>query len=185
MPRLTTFDRANPYCKVLIRETFVFSLVDRRAASSMATRLHPSRTRGPFVFAKHQFESLEPDSSHFGKSGIAEGRIDEDCAGHRRVLCRTGLPSRLDVGAKSRRRLGISARPRQRDRTYELGRPGNVRPESGTSAEPKETQRSAFSAAGAALRRFVGRRCGRGNRDLCHFTRVPGTTGHRRCNARA
>lgn len=73
MPRLTTPDQENLYCKLLIRETFVFSLVDRRAASPMATRLHPSRTGGPFVFAKHQFEILEPDSRHFGKSGIAEG----------------------------------------------------------------------------------------------------------------
>ena len=73
MPRLTACDQANPYCKVLIRETFAFLLVDRRTPSPMATRLHPSRTGGSFVFAKHQFESLAPDSGHFGKSGTANG----------------------------------------------------------------------------------------------------------------
>src|SRR5271154_4894837 len=57
MRRLTNSDQANPCCKVLIRETFVFSLVDRPAFSPMATRLHPSRTGGPSSLQNINFKA--------------------------------------------------------------------------------------------------------------------------------
>lgn len=73
MPRLTTSDQRNPHCKFLIRETFVFSLVDRRAASPVATRLHPSRTGDSSSLQNFNLKTWNPTAATSEKVASRNG----------------------------------------------------------------------------------------------------------------